>query len=65
MSQYPREEERRRMVERQIESRGIRDPRVLAAMREVPRHLFVPPPYERAAYDDNPAFGHFHNLVPF
>jgi len=42
------------MVERQIEARGIRDPRVLAALREVPRHLFIPPPYDRAAYDDNP-----------
>ena len=28
--------------------------RVLAAMREIPRHLFIPPPYDRAAYDDNP-----------
>ena len=29
------------MVEQQIERRGVRDERVLAAMREVPRHLFV------------------------
>jgi protein-L-isoaspartate(D-aspartate) O-methyltransferase len=42
------------MVERQIAARGVRDPRVLAAMLEIPRHLFVPPPYDRAAYDDNP-----------
>jgi len=42
------------MVERQIAARGIHDPRVLSAMREVPRHLFIPPPYDRAAYDDNP-----------
>ncbi len=42
------------MVERQIEARGIRDPRVLAAMREVPRHLFIPPPYDRSAYEDSP-----------
>ena len=42
------------MVERQIAARGIRDPRVLAAMLEIPRHLFIPPPYDRAAYDDNP-----------
>jgi protein-L-isoaspartate(D-aspartate) O-methyltransferase len=42
------------MVERQIEARGIGDPRVLAAMREVPRHLFVPPPYDRSAYEDSP-----------
>jgi len=54
MISYPREDERRRMVEGQIEARGIRDPRVLAAMRAVPRHLFIPPPYDRAAYEDNP-----------
>ena len=49
-----RADERKRMVERQIEARGIHDPRVLAAMLTVPRHLFIPPPYDRAAYDDNP-----------
>jgi protein-L-isoaspartate(D-aspartate) O-methyltransferase len=42
------------MVERQIEARGVRNPRVLAAMREVPRHLFIPPPYDRSAYEDSP-----------
>jgi protein-L-isoaspartate(D-aspartate) O-methyltransferase len=42
------------MVERQIEARGIRDPRVLTAMREIPRHHFIPPPYDRGAYDDCP-----------
>lgn len=54
MSIYPRAEERRRMVERQIEARGIHNPRILAAMREIPRHLFIPPPYDQSAYDDNP-----------
>lgn len=54
MSTYPRAEERRIMVERQIAARGICDPRVLAAMLEIPRHLFVPSRYDRAAYDDNP-----------
>ena len=54
MSPYPRAEERRRMVEHQIEARGIHNPRVLAAMREIPRHLFIPPPYDKSAYDDNP-----------
>ena len=34
---------RERMVREQIEARGIRDARVLAALRKVPRHLFVPP----------------------
>jgi len=42
------------MVERQIEARGIKNPLVLAAMREVPRHLFIPPPYDRSAYEDCP-----------
>ena len=42
------------MVETQIVPRGVRDPRVLAAMREVPRHLFVPPSQSAHAYDDGP-----------
>jgi len=42
------------MVERQIEARGVHHPRVLAAMREIPRHMFIPPPFDRAAYDDCP-----------
>jgi protein-L-isoaspartate(D-aspartate) O-methyltransferase len=54
MPQYPRAEERFRMVERQIEARGVRDPRILTAMREIPRHHFIPPPYDRGAYDDCP-----------
>lgn len=54
MSPYSRADERRAMVECQIAARGIHDPRVLAAMLEIPRHLFIPSPYDRAAYDDNP-----------
>jgi protein-L-isoaspartate(D-aspartate) O-methyltransferase len=42
------------MVDLQIAARGIQDPHVLAAMRDVPRHLFVPPPYHRDAYADAP-----------
>jgi protein-L-isoaspartate(D-aspartate) O-methyltransferase len=42
------------MVEQQIRDRGISNARVLAAMAEVPRHLFVPEPYERDAYADAP-----------
>lgn len=45
---------RDRMVRIQIEGRGIRDERVLTAMRAVPRHLFVMPGHESAAYDDRP-----------
>ena len=40
------------MVERQIAARGVRDPRVLEAMREVPRHLFVPEGLGSSAYED-------------
>ena len=54
MSIYPRADERKAMVEHQIAARGIHDARILAAMEEIPRHLFIPPPYDRAAYDDNP-----------
>jgi protein-L-isoaspartate(D-aspartate) O-methyltransferase len=54
MLSYPRADERKAMVEYQIAARGISDPRILAAMEEIPRHLFIPPPYDRAAYDDNP-----------
>lgn len=42
------------MVERQIRARGVSDPLVLAAMRRVPRHLFVPEENAGAAYDDRP-----------
>jgi len=42
------------MVRSQIAARGIKDPRVLAAMERVPRHAFVPPELEARAYDDNP-----------
>lgn len=46
--------ERDRMVEEQIISRGVRDPRVLEAMRKVPRHLFVEKNYQHQAYSDYP-----------
>jgi protein-L-isoaspartate(D-aspartate) O-methyltransferase len=42
------------MVSRQIEGRGVRDARVLAAMRKVPRHRFVPESQRAQAYDDRP-----------
>ena len=45
---------RRLMVSEQIEGRGVRDPRVLEAMRRVPRHLFVPPELRARAHEDNP-----------
>ena len=45
---------RARMVERDIAARGVKDERVLAVMREVPRHLFVPADQAEQAYDDHP-----------
>jgi protein-L-isoaspartate(D-aspartate) O-methyltransferase len=45
---------RDRMVDRQIEARGVADARVLAAMRKVPRHAFVPDELAPYAYEDRP-----------
>jgi protein-L-isoaspartate(D-aspartate) O-methyltransferase len=45
---------RERMVDDQIARRGVRDERVLAAMRRVPRHEFLPVAQERTAYADYP-----------
>ena len=44
--------DRARMVERQLRRRGIHDERVLAAMEEVPRELFLPKAERRRAYRD-------------
>lgn len=49
-----REQERTHMVRRQIEARGVRDARVLEAMRKVPRHRFMPESQRAHAYDDRP-----------
>lgn len=46
--------ERQRMVQLQLEGRGIRDKRVLAAMATVPRHRFAPDLDPSQAYDDRP-----------
>lgn len=46
--------ERERMVARQIAARGIADPRLLAAMRDVPREAFVPDHLRARAFDDSP-----------
>jgi protein-L-isoaspartate(D-aspartate) O-methyltransferase len=48
------DEARQRMVQNQIASRGVRDARVLDAMREIARHLFVPPELAEFAYSDTP-----------
>jgi protein-L-isoaspartate(D-aspartate) O-methyltransferase len=44
----------KRMVEDQLVWRGIHDPRVLEAMRSIPRHCFVPEAYRDMAYSDGP-----------
>ena len=46
--------ERAHMIRTQIEARGLQDPRVLEAMRNVRRHLFVPAKSRRSAYGDYP-----------
>jgi protein-L-isoaspartate(D-aspartate) O-methyltransferase len=42
------------MVREQIEARGVSDPTVLAAMRSLPRHLFVEEAFACKAYGDGP-----------
>jgi len=47
------------MVRLQVESRDVHDEHVLAALRRVPRHLFLPAGSRGAAYEDHPvAIGH-------
>ena len=50
----PWREARERMVREQIVARGVRAPRVLAALRSVPRHEFVPAEHRASAYEDEP-----------
>ncbi|MBW6515998.1 MAG: protein-L-isoaspartate(D-aspartate) O-methyltransferase [Candidatus Cloacimonetes bacterium] len=49
-----RQRERYNMVSRQIEARGITDQATLRAMRNVPRHLFIPANRRGQAYADSP-----------
>jgi protein-L-isoaspartate(D-aspartate) O-methyltransferase len=46
--------QREKMVRTQLEARGVRDPRILQAMRQIPRHEFVPQPLRDRAYEDHP-----------
>jgi protein-L-isoaspartate(D-aspartate) O-methyltransferase len=48
------QQQREEMVRTQIAERGIRDVRVLDAMRNVPRDEFVPGPFRQDAYEDRP-----------
>ena len=54
MAQIDYQEARKRMVDGQIISRGVTDPRVLGAFLEVPRHLYVPKRQQGNAYQDRP-----------
>jgi protein-L-isoaspartate(D-aspartate) O-methyltransferase len=54
MQTEPDVDARARMVEQQIAARGVVDPRVLSAMRRVPRHRFVDATLARHAYEDRP-----------
>ena len=45
---------RHAMVEQQVKKRGITNPEVLAAMDQVPRHLFVPDALRTKAYSEEP-----------
>lgn len=54
MSRIDFEARRQAMVAQQVEARGITDPRVLAAMRAVPREDFVSPGWREQAYHDGP-----------
>ena len=51
-AEHAQSERRHAMVQEQVEARGVHDPDVLAALRAVPRHLFVPPALVDHAYDD-------------
>jgi protein-L-isoaspartate(D-aspartate) O-methyltransferase len=48
------EKQRIRMVETQIVRRGVKDPRVIEALKRIPRHLFVAEALQSRAYDDCP-----------
>ncbi len=48
------DEQRAEMVETQLKARGLTDERLMAAFRNVPRHLFVPAEFRREAYADHP-----------
>jgi protein-L-isoaspartate(D-aspartate) O-methyltransferase len=55
--------ERDRMVDQYIIPSGVEDPAVIAAMRHVPRHRFVPDTYSASAYIDGPLpIGHSQTI---
>lgn len=61
----PFERERAYLVKEYVEKEGITNERVLDAIRETPRHLFVPPSSRAAAYTDQAlAIGHGQTISP-
>jgi protein-L-isoaspartate(D-aspartate) O-methyltransferase len=53
VNEFRFERDRNRMVDEQVAARGVSDPRVLAAMRKVQRHEFLPEAIRGMAYEDN------------
>lgn len=53
-SNFDFQKARKKMVEEQIIARGIKDPKVIASMKKVPRHLFVEEALQSQAYGDHP-----------
>jgi protein-L-isoaspartate(D-aspartate) O-methyltransferase len=45
---------RMQMVQKDIQGRGVKDPKVLEAMQKIPRHLFVDESFKEKAYADHP-----------
>ena len=52
--EFDRHAEREEMIAAQIAGRGLRSPRLLGAIRSVPREAFVPPELSPYAYEDRP-----------
>jgi protein-L-isoaspartate(D-aspartate) O-methyltransferase len=54
MASDPYLQKRIQMVQKDIQGRGVKDPKVLEAMGKIPRHLFVDESFKEKAYADHP-----------
>ena len=54
MASDPYIQKRMQMVQKDIQGRGVKDPKVLEAMGKIPRHLFVDESFKEKAYADHP-----------
>jgi protein-L-isoaspartate(D-aspartate) O-methyltransferase len=54
MASDPYLQKRTQMVQKDIQGRGVKDPKVLEAMGKIPRHLFVDESFKEKAYADHP-----------